>query len=166
MEQHFTWPVTLTVISHQSDYTLEDLLKNKDLIIPFSKCNAQDPDFYDDKQLFFTFNSPQDLTAFLLEAIKYTAHIVTKSSGDDSYFDYIPLYLEEYQELLSYLKIYLENRPKHDYDIEYYTEVLQNTIILSIQFFNAIIEHQDDGNHTGDPNYWFDACFEPIKLYR
>lgn len=161
--QHINFPLSFTLTSYQEDYTFQNILDE----LPKAQITRElinyNPDEDDTATEKITFNRPQDLTDFLLNSFTFIANITACHGADDDYFDYIPLFLEEYQALLLECQKLIGERDL--YGENYYTMGLKNTITLAIEFFNLLIQnHQDQDESCNNPLYWFGASLKAIPL--
>lgn len=162
--QHINFPISFTLTSYQGDYTFQNILdKLPQAQITLELIINDDPEEDDTVTEKITFNRPQDLTDFLLTSFTFIAGITACHGADDDYFDYIPLFLEEYQALLIECQKLIGELDLCRED--YYTRGLKNTITLAIEFFNLIIQnHQDQDESCNNPLHWFGASLEAIPL--
>lgn len=161
--QLINFPLSFTLTSYQEDYTFQNILDE----LPKAQITRElinyNPDEDDTATEEITFNRPQDLTDFLLHSFTFIAHITACHGADDDYFDYIPLFLEEYKALLIECQKLIGKRDLGEEN--YYTRSLKNTITLAIEFFNLLIQnHQDQDESCNNPLHWFSAEFKPIAI--
>ena len=161
--QHINFPLSFTLISYQEDYTFQNILDElpkAQITLELINYNPEEDDTATEK---ITFNRPQDLTDFLLNCFTFIAGITATHGADDDYFDYIPLFLEEYYYLLIECQKLIKERDLNRED--YYTRSLKNTITLAIEFFNLLIKnHQDEDESCNNPLHWFSSGLQAILL--
>lgn len=159
--QTIQFPLSFTLTSYQEDYTFQNILDELPKAQITRELIKYNPDEDDTATEKITFNRPQDLTDFLLHSFTFIANITACHGADDDYFDYIPLFLEEYYYLLIECQKLIGERDLYEED--YYTMSLKNTITLAIEFFNLLIQnHQDTDEDCDNINYWFSATFQAI----
>lgn len=174
LNTHIMQQITITTHNYigGADITLGDLLNhytnNNELYI---QEDITWNDMEDVTEENFAFPDAFSLRIFLNQIPSFLTEMLEKSGGDDSYFDYTPALMEQVQEFLQEcqklpLTLTFSGSPSKNRELwEQYCEheKLYRAIQINIDFFNAMLAHQDpDESHCNDINYYWCSGLQAI----
>ena len=122
----------------------------------------------------FEFSCPHVLTSFLTAITTFITQELKHQPGDDDYYDYHPALMEQLWEFLTICQKlpltteYLDKYPSDSEELweqSYKNDILLRAIRINIDFFNALLVHQDmDDTHCGENGYYWCSEIPPISL--